>query len=504
MSVLTSSNISPDHIIDQFSEGIMVLDASYKIIFASNSFLSLSGFESSDIITKSIDSIFTEKADGLRFILDSDIRKSADKLYTAIRSKNNQIIPVRISVAKDAGKDGQQQYFVFVKDGRSYQRVRKDILRKAVAIEHLSRSRKIRDGKLNAAIYEVLQMASRALNTERVNAWLFNADHSEIECIGNFDAIENKMVEQENLARITIPKYFELFETEMIITTSDAINDPVAKELLEAYLNPNRIRSLMDIPIRVEGEIIGVVCFEHRDTIRVWNLQEQKFGLVIAQMISLALETSAKLKARNDLEAAVQEQKVLLKEVNHRAKNNLAIISSLLNLQANKAKDDYHKHLFLESRTRMDSIAAVHELLYQSKSFSSINFQHYLDDILVNLDASFPVANKKINIIKKMEGVELDVSVAIPLALIANEVITNSYKYAFDKVEAGVLEVSLTEKDQLVLLTIKDNGPGYDASKATQTSLGLEIIQGLVQQIDGRINYSYDGGAVHEIGFTKS
>ncbi|HEX8607689.1 MAG TPA: PAS domain-containing protein, partial [Pedobacter sp.] len=271
MPFFTSKNISSQQLIDNFSEGIIVLDSEYKILFASNVYLQLSGFNADDVIGKPIDIIFPENSDVVKFVLESENRKSSDKLHTAIQGKDKKKIPVRISMTRDRGKDGNEQYFVFIKDGSQYYRIRKDILRKAVAIEHLSRSRRIRDGKLYEAIFEILQMASRSVNSERVNVWLFNEDHSEIECVGNFDAAENMMVDQENLKRITAPKYFNLFEKEMIITTSDAYNDPVARELLETYLKPNRIHSLMDIPVRIEGEIIGVLCFEHRDTIRVWN-----------------------------------------------------------------------------------------------------------------------------------------------------------------------------------------------------------------------------------------
>ncbi|MCW3071714.1 MAG: hypothetical protein JWO44_1604 [Bacteroidetes bacterium] len=503
MPIFSSRNISPQHLIDNFNEGIIVLDAAYKILFASNVLLSLGGYESSDITGRSIDIIFPENADGLKFILQNHNREPGDKLYTEIFSKDKKRIPVRINLAKDTGKDGFQQYFVFIKDGRPYQRIRKDILRKAVAIERLSKSRKIRDGKLSEAIYEVLQMASRAVNTERVNAWVFNRDHSEIECIGNFDAAENRMVEQKNLTRITMPEYFRLFETEMIIATSDAINDPMTKELMETYLVPNRIHSLMDIPIRIEGEIIGVLCFEHRDTIRVWNLQEQKFALVVAQMISLSLETSAKQKARNDLELALNEQKVLLKEVHHRVKNNLAIISSLLNMQANKAKDDYHKNLFYESRNRLNSIASVHQLLYLSKSYAGINFKEYLEEILNNLHASFSVTGREIAIKKDIKDVEIDVSTAIPLALIVNEIVTNSYKHAFTDAKEGTIGIKLSEKDEKISLTIMDSGPGYDPAKVSESSVGLDIINGLIEQINAKMIYKNKSGSSHEISFSR-
>ncbi|MBA3970832.1 MAG: ATP-binding protein [Bacteroidetes bacterium] len=504
MSSSTPVAISSKHLIDNINEGILVLDSTYKIIFVSNFFLTLTNFDQSDLIGQSIDIIFPEKAEGLKFIIQCNDRKPTDKLYSDVLTKEKKRIPVRISIANDKGKDDHSQCLVFIKDGSNYQRIRKDILRKALAIETLSKSRKIRDGKLADAINEILQIASRAVNTERVNAWLFDIDHSKIECIGNYESSANKMVKQQSLTRIEMPSYFRLFETEMIIITSDAMNDPVTEELRETYLKPNRIHSLMDIPIRVEGEIIGVVCFEHCDTPRVWNIQEQKFGLVIAQMLSLALETSAKQKARNKLEVALKEQKVLLQEVNHRVKNNLTIVSSLLNLQAAKAKDAFHKDLFYQSKDRVNSIAAVHQLLYQSESYSKVNFKNYVEEIMNNLHSSFSNDHKKISIKKELSDVQIDVSTAIPLALIVNELVTNSYKHAFEPAKEGTISISLEEKNDEVHLMIKDNGPGYDFEKASDSSVGMDIIRGLAEQINATVKYTNGKGSTHDIRFKRS
>ena len=95
-------------------------------------------------------------------------------------------------------------YILYIKDNSPYQRIRKDILRKTLAVESLSKSRKIRDGKLDEAIFEILEMASRAMNTQRVNAWLFTPDYAHIHCIGNFDSVENKLVAQTDLPRIAM------------------------------------------------------------------------------------------------------------------------------------------------------------------------------------------------------------------------------------------------------------------------------------------------------------
>ena len=495
---ITSSNI-----LDHFTEGLIVLDAKHKIVFASNFMVSLIGFSKKEILEKTVEELFDDKKDELESLFAQADDVETTIFYTELKRKDHAQFTASVRLLKNTDKSSQAAFFLYIEDCSPVQKIRKDILRKTLTVEALSKSRKIRDGKFDEAIHEILEKASRAMNTQRVNAWMFTADYSEIHCIGNFDSVQNKFVMQGNLPRIAMPNYFRLFETEKIIITSDVYKDNKTAELLEFYLKPFNIRSLMDIPVRIEGEMIGVLCFEHTETPREWNLQEQKFGLVIAQMISLALETSEKLKIRTQLEHSLSEQKVLLQEVHHRVKNNLAIISSLMNLQAEKAKDDYHKRLFLESRNRLDSIAVVHELLYRSKSYSDINFKFYIEEILENLSNSFDSADKQISIIKGINDISLDVSTAIPLALIVNELVTNAYKHAFKGRKDGIIEISLMENNKRVFLRIKDNGPGFDPGTTERSSVGLDILESLISQIDAKMTYSNSGGSCYEISFNN-
>ncbi|MES2590470.1 MAG: histidine kinase dimerization/phosphoacceptor domain -containing protein [Bacteroidota bacterium] len=491
-------------LLDNLTEGIVILNEDYEIIFANNILCSLTGLSKESLLQKKLEDILPQEKDKLTSLFNSSDPGNSFIFYTNLERKDGSFYSARIRIVKSTEKNSEAIFFIYIKDNSQYQRVQRDIMRKALSIEHLSKSRKIRDGKLKASIYEILEMASRACNTQRTNAWIFNDDHSQIHCIGNFDSIQNKLVAQDDLPRIDMPKYFKLFETKKLIITNDALNDPQTAELLDSYLIPNNICSLMDIPIRIEGDIVGILCFEHTHTVRNWNLQEQKFGLVIAQMISLAIETSEKKKAYSKLEIAYKEQKVLLQEVHHRVKNNLSIIASLLNLQATKANDEYHQKLFFESRNRINSIAAVHELLYQSESYSNLNFKKYLQEILAILNKSLNVGNKKIVLKTDLEDVHLEVSTAIPLALIVNEIVTNSYKHAFNEVINGIIEITLMERDTIVFLTIKDNGPGFEIENISKNSIGLKIVNGLIAQIGATLKYENRPGVAYTISFKKT
>jgi two-component sensor histidine kinase len=300
-----------------------------------------------------------------------------------------------------------------------------------------------------------------------------------------------------------MPLYFNLFETEKIIITRDSFTETKTAELFEFYLKPHDIQSLMDVPVRIEGEMIGVICFENVGAPREWTLQEQKYGLVAAQMLSLTIESHNKQLAKKALELALEEQTILLQEVNHRVKNNLSIVASLMNLQSEKSKDDYHKQLFMECRNRLDSIASVHELIYKAKSYSHINFKEYLNQIIEHISNSYK-SFSHIKIVKGITDVHVDISSAIPMALIVNELITNAYKHAFTNKKEGIIEVSLLENNNQVFLTIKDNGQGFDKTIIPKNSIGMDILSGLIDQIEGVCNLTSDEkGTIYKISFSK-
>ncbi len=488
-------------IIHHFLEHVLILNAKSEVVFISNGISSLLGYTGEEIRQHGLPYFFVNSKTTLEMLYNR-VDKYGECFFTDnIRHKYRTYINV-VFRATQIEEKGELFYVVFIRDNTHQQIVRKDIIKKALTIEGLSKSRKIRDGKIDEAIYEILEMSSRATNTIRVNAWVFDEGKTEIQCIGNFDARENSLVPQGSLPRIAMPFYFSLFETEKIIITNDAFHETKTAELYDFYLKPHNIQALMDIPVRIEGEMIGVICFENVGSPREWSLQEQKFGLVAAQMISLALESYEKKKARQSLEASLHEQKVLLQEIHHRVKNNLSIVASLMNLQAEKSKDEYHKRLFDECRDRLNSIATVHELIYKAKSYSQLNFKEYMNQILDNLGRSYS-SSQQIGLVKGINDVHLDISSAIPLALIVNELITNAYKHAFKGRKEGQIEVSLLENSQHVSLTIRDNGVGFDDAQIPRNSIGLDILKGLVDQIDGTCQRINNNGTTYKISFSK-
>ncbi len=491
-------------IANNFLEHVFVLNNKQDIIFQTEKTNSLFGYTKEEIVEKGFHWLLISSQFSFDEILDK-ARKYGEYHETENfkhRTKKHINIAFRILYQED--EITKEPFFIFyLKDNTQQNLVRNDIIKKTATIENLSKSRKIRDGRIEEAVYEILESSSRAMHTTRVNAWVFDDDKTEIQCIGNFDARQNSLVPQTSVSRNIIPNYFHLFETEKIIIIRDTLNEVRTIELSEIYLKPNNIQALMDVPVRIEGEMVGVICFENIGEPREWTLQDQKYGLVAAQLLSLTIESHNKQKVKKDLEIALNEKNTLLQEINHRVKNNLTIVASLMNLQSQKSTDDYHKQLFLECRNRLDSIATVHELIYKAKSYSHINFKDYLNQILDHISESYRAIDH-VKIIKSLTDIHVDISAAIPLALIVNELITNAYKHAFANKKEGIIEVTLLKNNNQVFLTIKDNGKGFDKKVIPKNSIGMEILNGLIEQIDGTSHLESDEkGTEFKISFSK-
>lgn len=225
----------------------------------------------------------------------------------------------------------------------------------------------------------------------------------------------------------------------------------------------------------------------------------------ITELSGIAHEITDKKIAEEGLKESLKEKEVLLKEVHHRVKNNLQVISSILNLQSSYAKDKNILNILRESQNRIKSMAFIHESLYQTTDFTKINFSQYITSLSKNLVHSYRVFDNLVDLKLSLDNVSLDLDLSIPCGLIINELVSNSLKYAFSENDNGVIKIKLFEKNKTVNLIVEDNGLGLPKSidyKDTD-SLGLQLVMTLVEQIGGEIRLENTKGAKYTIIFKK-
>ena len=200
---------------------------------------------------------------------------------------------------------------------------------------------------------------------------------------------------------------------------------------------------------------------------------------------------------------SLKEKDVLLKEVHHRVKNNMQVISSILNLQSSYVRDAYALNLLKECQNRIKSMAFIHESLYQTKNFESVNFSEYVTTLSKNLVHTYSVSNKKIKLILTLDNLLLNLDASIPCGLIINEIISNSLKYAFPDNRDGIIFVTLKVFKNKIKIEVGDNGIGIPEKidiKNTQT-LGLQLIDTLIEQINGTFKLIRKNGTIFSIEF---
>jgi PAS domain S-box-containing protein len=262
--------------------------------------------------------------------------------------------------------------------------------------------------------------------------------------------------------------------------------------------------------IEFQGKKVLQISFH--DITKVKQLEKEKLRTQLVQEINNRLtqeleeknQIQKKLIASEDkLKISLQEKEVLLKEVHHRVKNNLQVISSIFNLQKNYSSNQIVKDLLVESQNRIKSMAFIHESLYKTVDFAKINFSEYTENLCYNLLKSYNAYGKSAELKLKLKEVFINLDFAIPCGLILNELITNAVKYAFEGKTHGIIEVELAQKKNIILLKISDNGIGLpeDINFEDSNTLGFQLVNALVNQINGKLVFKVNNGTKYEISF---
>ncbi len=246
-----------------------------------------------------------------------------------------------------------------------------------------------------------------------------------------------------------------------------------------------------------------IICEWYNSSLR--DNSGKKLGIVAVGLdITKRVEAEEEIKIKNiELEKAVKEKTVLLKEVHHRVKNNMAIISSLLSLQANEIEDKQMLDILQSSQSRIQSMALVHEHIYKNETLSEVNVEKYITELVEYIISIYTVSSSRVSLNIDVAEINFELNTLIPLGMLINEMVSNSLKYAFDGAEVLKLTIILKNIDDTYYLNISDNGPGFDFEKGSvkEGSIGLMLIKSLVEQLEGRLKVNSEGRTTYEIYF---
>ena len=198
-----------------------------------------------------------------------------------------------------------------------------------------------------------------------------------------------------------------------------------------------------------------------------------------------------------------EQVETLIRELHHRVKNNLQTVSGLLSLQGNRIDNEEWRNLMEEGRGRVEAMALIHQKLYLQNDVAAIPMADYLRDLLQHLAASYGFDSSVVETTIQLSSTSLDIDRAVPVGLIVNELASNAFKYAFANNPTPRLEIRLVEKDDLLLLTIADNGVGHSGGKAAEMAFGRRLVGLLVQQLNAEMEQSVVNGTYYRITMKK-
>jgi PAS domain S-box-containing protein len=303
-----------------------------------------------------------------------------------------------------------------------------------------------------------------------------------------------------------------------IVVVNDTLSDSRTRSSHAPGFAAVGVRALLVVPSHKDGRLTSVLTLSTMQP-HPWTQREITLAQTVAERTEMCIERLQNLAALRDmskelerrveartreLKAALTEKEVLLKEIHHRVKNNLQVISSMLNLQAMHISDPSAQAVFAESQGRVQSIALVHETLYESQDLSSVNFAEYIHTLVTTIMQAQMHPDRNIATVIDSDGVLLPVSCAIPCGLIVNELVTNSLKHAFPNRSSGVIRVSLHTRDgDRVELVVADDGVGLkpDLDPRRVTSLGLDLVYTFAEQLSAEVELLRHDGTTFRFVF---
>ena len=359
-------------------------------------------------------------------------------------------------------------------------------------LDNVSKIHILERDDIDALMLEFARRIIVILKIERVNVWLFNHERNALISIGEYDLRSHEFSKDNILYKKDFPAYFKAIEENKILLAPNIYSHPSTFQFNEIYSKPNDIISLMDIPLRMGGDLIGVICFEKcGSTERIFSEKEQTFALSVSLVLASNLEARHRRAAQYRLDNLLKEKDLLIQEINHRVKNNFSILISLMRLSRQQGKTNDPQILLEEYEQRIFSMLKIHDMLCESNDHTNINLSDYVNELIKEFKNSYPEIASSVKQTIKQISCDLPSKTAIHLGLIITEIFLNSIKHVYSNNKNYKIEIFLEEDTaQTVCLKISDNGPGFDFLKnVTENNLGLSLIKDLAEGMDVAATY---------------
>ncbi|MGL4375523.1 MAG: PAS domain-containing sensor histidine kinase, partial [Microcoleaceae cyanobacterium] len=414
-------------------------------------------------------------------------------------------------------EEGKPQSMIGINLDVSSRKQAEELIRQQVERESLLReiTQRIRESLDLKTIFETATQEIREfLDADRVAILQFSHDSNFVDSEFVAESVINGFISalgkkfQDHCFR---EKYHRDYQQGKIQAVNDIYENGMPPCLIN-LLAQFQVRASLIVPLLKGTELWGLLCIHQCDSPRSWQPLEIDLLKQIASQLTIAIQqASLYQQVQNELEEnhqlflqltrELEQKKILLKEIHHRVKNNLQVMSSIMYLQFGKASPEI-KALSEEYQNRLQSIAVLHEQLYRGNNLSDIDISQYITTLSKNLFQCYAIDSALITLKMEVNEIYLPLDQSIPLGLIMNELISNALKHAFPQGQ-GEITISLIESEKQISLTIADNGIGlptdFDLEKTD--TLGMQLIISFTQQLEGELTCNSKNGSIFQITF---
>jgi PAS domain S-box-containing protein len=468
-----------------------------------------------------LDKFFENEGNIIDELYHPDDRNRINKEILDYKAKGPQENPLVIE-AKVKRNDGK---YIWIRDSIKYEwendeiDVALGVISDITEKKELEESRKIRDEliinhqaallklslihnyDLPSSLNNITEITAEALKLDRSSIWLFDDKQENLICNDLFETAPDKHSEGVIINITGNQPYYNLLLNDETVNIIRSDSNQLSKDICGAIEKNSFIIS----KIRLHGKVAGILCFEvSKNKSGYWKPEHYDFALSAAGFVTLALETNERRIAELQIKNSLKDKELLLREIHHRVKNNLQVISSLLYLKSRRTKDSHVNEALLDSQHRVKSMVLIHEKLYSSQDLSSINYGDYIKSLTSTLFRSYQLDTRLIELQLEVSDIRLNTDTAMHCGLIINELVSNSIKHAFPDGKKGFIKVKFfcdnTKKYNLI---VADNGAGFppDFNFAESNSLGLQLVRTLVEQLDGTVDVDFENGSIFKIQF---
>ncbi len=268
--------------------------------------------------------------------------------------------------------------------------------------------------------------------------------------------------------------------------------------LNDSLINENSLKALAELETKYESEKkaqeIIALKLENQQASNQRNIYLFVIIMIMVGAIFLGLLIRSKSKSNQLITKSLKEKEILLKEIHHRVKNNLQIISSLLSLQSRFIEDKGAKDAVNEGQNRVKSMALIHQKLYQNDNLAGVEALDYITNLTSTLRSTYGVDPDRVNVRYEVDDLNIDVDTIIPIGLILNELISNAFKHAFPGENEGEIVIGLRRKNNQLELRVVDNGVGTSADISKSESFGIRMIRSLAMKLEAEVAFNFSKG----------